>query len=85
VQKFAKKARKLPEVRLVSYQNGEIVVIADRPTAKTYLKLNALCAQANRHLLHGAPLHMTVRESVSPEEHRSLITSVGLQYVRDDA
>jgi tRNA A-37 threonylcarbamoyl transferase component Bud32/membrane protein implicated in regulation of membrane protease activity len=82
---FARAASKLREVRLVSQRGNELVVVVDRPTAKTYVKLNALLSRANGHLLHGAPFTLAVRESVSEEERRTLLTSVGLQYARDDA
>jgi tRNA A-37 threonylcarbamoyl transferase component Bud32 len=82
---FARNASKLREVRLVTCIDNEIVVLVDRPTAKTYVKLNALLTRANGRLLQGQPFKLTVRESVSEEERRSLLTSTGLQYARDDA
>jgi hypothetical protein len=85
IAKFARRSSKLPEIRLVTSQGDRIVVIVDRPTAKTYVKLNALLAQANKHILHGQPLTLAIRESVSDDERRTMLTSAGLQYARDDA
>ena len=85
IARFARKAAKLPELRMVTCNGSEFLVVVDRPTAKTYLKLNALLADANGHLFQGQPFTMNVRESLSEEERRTLITSAGLQYARDDA
>lgn len=82
---FAKKAGKLPEVRLVSCHGNCITVVVSHPTARTYLKLNALLANANGRLFHGEPLTMSVREQISDDERRSLLTSAGLHYAREDA
>src|SRR5205085_6677911 len=62
VSRFAKRAGKLPEVRLVTGQGNQITVIVERPTAKTYLKLNSLLASANGGLFHGEPFTLNVRE-----------------------
>jgi hypothetical protein len=83
--RFARKAGKLLEVRMVSCNDREFLVVVDRPTAKTYLRLNALLADANGHLFQGEPFTMDIRESLSDEERRSLMTSAGLHYARDDA
>jgi serine/threonine protein kinase len=85
VMGFAKRAGKLSEVRLVSYQGNCITVVVSHPTAKTYLKLNALLASANGRLFHGEPLTMSVREQISADERQSLLTSAGLHYAREDA
>ncbi len=81
--KFAKRAGKLPEVRLVTGQGTQITVIVERPTAKTYLKLNSLLAAANSGLFHGEPFTLNVRENVSIEERQSLLTSPGLHYAAE--
>jgi len=82
---FARNASKLREVRLVTCLDTELVVVVDNPTAKTYVKLNAFLTRANGRLLQGQPFKLTVRESLSEEERRSLLTSTGLQYARDAA
>jgi predicted Ser/Thr protein kinase len=84
ISRFAKRAGKLPEVRMVTCHGSQFTVVVERPTAKTYLKLNGFLASANGHLFHGEPFTMSVRESVSAEERRSMLTSAGLQYASDD-
>ena len=58
-------------------------MVVDRPTAKTYLKLNSILAQTNSGLFHGEPFTMSVRENVSQEERVTLLSSPGLQYAAD--
>ena len=84
VSRFVKRASSLREVRLVAFQGGQFTVVADRATAKTYLKLNALLTSANKHLFHGEPMTMVIREDVGEAETRSLLSNPGVQYVRDD-
>ena len=81
--KFGKRVAKVNEVRLVSAKGTNILVVVDRPTAKTYLKLNSILAQTNSGLFHGEPFTMSVRENVSQEERVTLLSSPGLQYAAD--
>jgi tRNA A-37 threonylcarbamoyl transferase component Bud32 len=83
VGKFARRAGKLPEVRLVTSVENRITVVVDRPTAKTYVKLNSLLASANSGLLHGQPFTLAVRENVSADERVTLLSSPGLHYAAE--
>jgi tRNA A-37 threonylcarbamoyl transferase component Bud32 len=83
VAKFARRAGKLPEVRLVTCEGTRITVVVERPTAKTWVKLNSHLASANGGLLHGAPFTMAVRENVSADERVTLLSSPGLQYAAE--
>ena len=83
VRKFVKKAVALPEVRLISFSGNEFTVVADRPTAKTYLKLNALLATGNERLFRGEPMTMVVREHLDETGIRRILTGPGVQFVRD--
>ena len=85
MRKFVRKASGLKEVRLVVFNKGEFTVIADNPTAKIYLKLNAFLGTANQRLYHGEPMTMVVRENLGEEEVRRLLGRSGVQYLRDDA
>ena len=83
VAKFGKRAAKLSEVRLVTANGSNILVVVHHPTAKTYVKLNSLLARANSGLFHGEPFTLSVRENVSQEERVTLLSSPGLQYAAD--
>jgi serine/threonine protein kinase len=85
ITRFARRAGKLPEVRVVTCNGSRFTVIVDRPTAKTYLKLNGFLAAANGHLFHGEGFTIDVREEVSDAERRTMLSSVGLHYAREDA
>jgi hypothetical protein len=83
VSKFARRAGKLPEVRLVTYDGARITVAVERPTAKTYVKLNSLLAAANGGILHGPPFTLAVRENISADERVTILSSPGLQYAAE--
>jgi hypothetical protein len=85
IRRFVKKASSLREVRLVAFHRGQFTIITEKPTAKTYVKLNALLTTANERLFHGDPMTMIVREDVQPEERTRILSSPGVQFVRDDA
>ncbi len=84
IHKFSRKASSLREVRLVTFGSGQFTVVVEEPTAKTYLKLNALLTTANERLFHGEPMTMVVRDDVEAGEIKKLLTSPGVMYVRDD-
>ena len=84
VRRFVKKASGLKEVRLVTFAKGEFTVVADRPTPRTYLKLNALLSSANERLYRGEPMTLVVREDLAADEVRRLLSSPGVRYVRQD-
>ena len=84
MRRFVKKASALKEVRLISFSANQFTVVADSPTAKTYVRLNALLDGANKGLFHGDPMTMAVRENLSVEDLRSILSRPGVQYVRDD-
>jgi len=83
MRRFVKKVATLKEVRLVTFHKGQFTVVADGPTARTYLRLNALLATSNERLFHGDPMTLIVREGVGDEEERRILSSPGVQFVRD--
>ena len=83
VRRFVKKAASFKEIRLIAFAKNEFMVVADRPTAKTYLKLNALLTSANERLFQGEPMTMVVREGLDEPEFRRILSSPGVQFVRD--
>ena len=84
IMRFVKKAATLKEVKLVTFHKGQFTVAVDAPTAKTYLKLNAHLSGANQRLYSGEPMTLVVREDIGAEERKSLLSSPGVQYVRDE-
>jgi predicted Ser/Thr protein kinase len=83
--KFVKKASFIKEVRIVTLHKDQFTIVADHPTAKTYLKLNALLTAANERLYHGDPMTLVVREDLPEEEVRKLLASPGVRFVREES
>jgi hypothetical protein len=84
VRRFVKKAASLREVRLVTFTKSHFTIVADNPSARTYVKLNALLSSANERLYHGEPMTFSVAELVADEELTKILSSPGVQYVRED-
>ena len=84
IRKFSQRAGGLQEVRMISHSGNQFTVVVDRPTAKTYVKLNALLTASNEMLFTGKPMTMVVRDDVEDDELKSFLTSAGVTYVRDD-
>jgi len=85
LRKFTAKVQKLPEVRMVSVSGDHVTVVADKALAKTYVRVNALMASVNTNMFFGEPFTVTVRDDVSPDETRALLTGSDVLFVRDDA
>jgi hypothetical protein len=83
-RQFAGKARKLKEVRIVTLDGLKITVAADRAMAKTYVRLHAILDDLNGSTYFGEPLTLVVRDEVPPDEQRTLLSSPGVLYVRED-
>jgi hypothetical protein len=71
-------------VRLVTFHKGQFMVVADNPSAKTYVKLNALLSTANERLFRGEPMTLIVRENLPAEETAKILSSPGVRFVRDE-
>jgi len=84
VRRFVKKASMLKEVQLVTFNRGEFTVVATDPTAKTYVKLNALLALSNTKLYRGEPMTMVVRDAADEAATKTLMQSPGVQFVREE-
>lgn len=83
-RKFAKRAGKLKPVVLVALEGSRFTVVIEEAQAKTYVKLNSLLDSANGSLYQGPPFEISIRDEVGEDERRSLITTTGVMYVRDD-
>jgi serine/threonine protein kinase len=84
LRKFTAKVQKLPEVRMVSVSGSHVTVVADKALAKTYVRVNALMDSVNTNMFFGEPFTVTVREDVSPDETRALLTGSDVLFVRDE-
>ena len=83
-RKFAKKAGKIKPVTLVALDGDQFTIAVADAQAKTYVKLNSLLDSANGALYQGPPFEMTVRDDLSEEERKQILTTTGVMYVRDD-
>ncbi len=85
MKRFAGKAARIPEVRMITWQQKKATVVVDRIQAKIYLRINGLMEDLNRKLFFGEPLTVVVRDDVSPDEFRKLLREPGVLYLRDDS
>jgi hypothetical protein len=84
LKRFASRIGKLPEVRVITCQQGAIVVVVDKMQAKIYLRVNSLLESMNKKLFFGKPMTASVRDDVPQEELRRMLQQPGILYVRDD-
>jgi hypothetical protein len=62
-----------------------LTIVADRAQAKTYVRANALLDAVNSSMFFGDPFTLVIREDVTPEEEKALLSSPGVLHVREDA
>ena len=85
----------LPERRAVLLGEGpapeefrldglRFTLVADRAQAKTYVRANALLDSVNSSMFFGDPFTLVIRDAVSPEEEKALLSSPGVLYVREE-
>jgi predicted Ser/Thr protein kinase len=84
VRKFAARAGKLPEVRIVAYEQKQITVLVDKALARTYLRLNTLTEELNASMFYGDPFTLSVRDAPNADDTRRLFSGSGVVYVRKD-
>jgi predicted Ser/Thr protein kinase len=84
MKRYAMKISKMPEVRLVAFQQNRATVVVDRMQAKVYMRANSLMESVNRKLFHGRPFLLSVRDDLTAEEFRRMLQEPGVLYVRDD-
>jgi serine/threonine protein kinase len=83
MKRFAKKASKLKEVQLITYEGDTIIVGVRGPKARTFVKLNGLLESANEGLYQGVPFRMQIREDIEDDELRELAMQSSVQYLRE--
>jgi hypothetical protein len=84
LKRFVAKVRKMPEVQMVSVSGTEVTVVADKALAKTYVRVNALIDTVNTQMFFGDPFTVNVREALSAEEARALLSGSGVLFVREE-
>jgi hypothetical protein len=82
---FARRAAKIPEVRLVVFQGAHFTVVVDRPVAQLYVRLNHQLQVCNRKLYFGQPLTLSIKHEVTREQLTQMLSGAGVQYMRPDA
>ena len=75
----------MPEVLAIAAEGQRITVVADRAMAKTYVRVNSVIEAINAKMFFGEPLSAVVRDGLTPEQLRALLTGPGVVYVRHDA
>jgi hypothetical protein len=85
MRRFCARVQKLPEVKLVTLAGHEVTVVTDRAVARTYVRINAALDDVNSRMFFGDPFTVTVRDELSAEETRGLLSRPRVLYVREDA
>ena len=80
---LVRKVSKIPEVRLIAFQEHQVKVLVDQPTAQLYERINADLRSCNRQLYFGPPMTLFILHGLSAAETRSLLAGQGVQYVRE--
>ena len=83
LRRFANKAKKDSAVRLITRDGSKVLIVVENPPIKTFVKLNALLESANGGLYSGEPFEIEIRDEVTAEDLRDLVTRPGLLYARD--
>jgi hypothetical protein len=84
LEQFVRKLRQVPEIRMITVQERRITVVVDRAVGQLYGRINTQLNSCNRKLFFGEPFSVTIRPDLTPSETRTLLTSTGVHYVRDD-
>jgi predicted Ser/Thr protein kinase len=83
-KRFAARVRKMPDVRIVARRDNEIIVVADRAAAGTYVRISAALDRINEKRFFGEPFTLSVRDDVAEAELRSLLQGSSVLHVRED-
>jgi hypothetical protein len=81
--KFTRKARRLPEVRVITLDGLKLTVVTHQAVARTYVRLNALLNDINGSMFFGDPFVLVVRDGISEQELHALLSISGVLFARD--
>ena len=79
---FVRRVSKIPEVRLIVFQDRQITVVVDRPVAQLYGRINDRLRACNRKLYAGQPLTVAILHDLPSDEVRRLQGGPGVHFVR---
>lgn len=79
------KISKVPEVKLISVRDRNLIVVVDRLAGQLYERINRHVNDSNAKLYFGEPVTLTIRHDLPPEELRRLLQDSGVQFLRDSA
>jgi serine/threonine protein kinase len=80
---FVQKVAKIPEVQFITCHDRVITVGVDRAAGQLYGRINGHLNDCNRKLFFGEPLSVVIRQDLTAEETRQLLSGPGVQYVRE--
>src|SRR5262245_11417950 len=84
LRKFCGRVKKLSEVRIVTVDGQQVTVVADKALAKTYVRVNAALDAVNTSMFFGDPFSVVVRDGLTSDDERGLLSGPGVVYVRRD-
>lgn len=84
LEKFVRRVKKIPEVRIIAVQGSRIVVVVDRAPGQLYGRINSQLNTCNRLLFFGQPMQVLIRHDLSAEERLELLRGPGVQYAREE-
>jgi hypothetical protein len=83
-RKFVRKARRLPEVQLVTLDGLKLTVATTNAVAGTYVRLRATLDEINSAMFFGDPFTLVVRDGLPPDTLKTLLATSGVLYVREE-
>ena len=84
LRRFVRATGKMPEVRLITFKDGQLTVHVDRAGAQLYDRINNRLAACNRKLFFGKAMTVAVRTDRPREEIQQALGESGVHYVRED-
>lgn len=81
---FVRSVSKIPEVRLIVFQDHRVSVVVDRPTAQLFERINAHLRICNQKRYFGPAMILSILHELSTEQTRNMLASAGVQFVRQD-
>ena len=83
-EQLVRRISKIPEVRLIALQGHQLMVIVDHPVAQLYGRINGHLRTCNRKLYFGQPMTVSIVHDLSSVQILKILSSPGVQYVRED-
>jgi hypothetical protein len=81
---FVRRVSRIPEVRLIAFQEREVCVVVDHPVAQLYGRINDQLRRCNRKLYSGQPMTVSILHDVPDEQFQHILAAPGVNYVRPD-